>query len=175
MAWVVFLRGVNVAGHKAFRPTVVANALADFDVVNLGAAGTFVVRKPVAQRTLRAEFLRSMPFSAEVMICPGIDLIDLACGEFPDGGAPDRDTKRFVSVLAKRPRPLPELPISHPAGEHWQVKIVGIAGRFALSVWRKLGRPMIYPNEVVEKRLGVAATTRDWNTIAAICEILKGG
>jgi hypothetical protein len=29
------------------------------------------------------------------------------------------------------------------------------------------------PNEVVEKNLGVPATTRDWNTIAAICRILN--
>ncbi len=39
MAWVVFLRGVNVGGHKAFRPSVVAKDLAEFDVVNVGAAG----------------------------------------------------------------------------------------------------------------------------------------
>jgi hypothetical protein len=31
------------------------------------------------------------------------------------------------------------------------------------------------PNEVVEKKLGVAGATRNWNTISAICDILKGG
>jgi hypothetical protein len=31
----------------------------------------------------------------------------------------------------------------------------------------------VYPNEVVEKKLGVSATTRNWNTIAAICKVLK--
>jgi hypothetical protein len=41
MALVVFLRGVNVGGHKAFRPSALAGALADFDVVNVGASGTF--------------------------------------------------------------------------------------------------------------------------------------
>jgi uncharacterized protein (DUF1697 family) len=175
MASVVFLRGVNVGGHKAFQPSVVAKALSDFDVVNVGAAGTFVVRKPGAQRTLLREFQRCMPFSAEVMICPGSELVDLACGEFPGGAVHETDTKRFVSVLAKRPRPLPKLPISQPAGEEWQVKIVSITGKFALSLWRRVGRALIYPNEVVEKRLGVAATTRNWNTIVAICKILKGG
>ena len=48
MALVVFLRGVNVGGHKTFRPSLVANELSDFDVVNVGAAGTFVVRNRIS-------------------------------------------------------------------------------------------------------------------------------
>ena len=63
MAWVVFLRGVNVGGHKAFRPSVVAKDLAEFDVVNVGAAGTFVVRKS-DQLSLAAR--RTRP---EVAVC----------------------------------------------------------------------------------------------------------
>ena len=69
MALVVFLRGVNVGGHKTFRPSLVANQLSDFDVVNVGAAGTFVVRNRISQAKLRAELLRRLPFEAEVVIC----------------------------------------------------------------------------------------------------------
>src|SRR5262249_56039061 len=90
-------------------------------------------------------------------------------------GPPHKDASGFVSVLAKRPRTLPGLPLSQPAGDLWQVKVVGVPGRFALSLWRKLGRTVVYPNEVVEKQIGVSATTRNWNTIAAICDVLKGG
>ena len=174
MALVVFMRGVNVGGHRTFRPAVLAKELAAFDVVNVGAAGTFVVRQMIGQRALRDELLRRLPFQAELMICRGRDLIDLACGEaFPDEPSP-KAARRFVSVLAKRPRALPRLPISQPAGDKWQVKVVGVIGRFALSLWRRLGRTIVYPNEVVEKNLGVSATTRNWNTISAICDILRG-
>lgn len=174
MALVVFMRGVNVGGHKAFQPSVLARELAGFDVVNVGAAGTFVIRKAIGQATLRAELLRRLPFQAELMICRARDLIDLARGEpFPDGPS-DKDARRFVSVMAKRPRTLPRLPISQPAGDKWQVKIIGVSGRFALSLWRRVGRTFVYPNEVVEKNLAVSATTRNWNTISAICSILKG-
>lgn len=175
MALVVFLRGVNVGGHKAFQPSALARELADFDVVNVGAAGTFVIRKPISQAMLRAELLRRLPFKAELMVCRSRDVIDLASGEpFPDGPF-GKDVTRVVSVLAKRPRTLPPLPISQPAGEKWQVKVIGVPGRFALSLYRRLGRTVVYPNEVVEKKLGVSATTRNWNTISAICDILKGG
>ena len=47
-----------------------------------------------------------------------------------------------------------------------------IIGRYALSLRRRLGQGTIYPNEVVEKSLGVSATTRGWDTIQAICRIL---
>jgi hypothetical protein len=69
---------------------------------------------------------------------------------------------------------LPALPLCWPADDAWQVKVVAVTGRFALSLARRLGQKIIYPNEVVEKNLGVSATTRNWNTISAICDILKG-
>ncbi len=174
MASVVFLRAVNVGGHRKFQPSVLAKELADFDAVNIGAAGTFVIRKAVSQTALRAEFVTRLPFAAEVMICRGRDLLDLADGEpFPKKPA-NKDICRFVSVIGKRPRTLPRLPISRPAGDQWQVKIVAVSGCFVLSLWRRLGRTFVYPNEVVEKQLGVPATTRNWDTISAICDILKG-
>jgi uncharacterized protein (DUF1697 family) len=174
MASVVFLRGVNVGGRRTFQPRVLAQELVDFGAVNVGAAGTFVIRKAIGPRALRAEFLRRLPFEAELMICAARELIALACGEpFPEEPS-HKDARRFVSVLAKRPRMLPRLPISQPTGDQWQVQIVGVSGRFALSLWRRLGRTIVYPNEVVEKKLGVPATTRNWNTISAICDVLKG-
>lgn len=44
MASIVFLRAVNVGGHKSFRPSALAAQVAALDVVSIGAAGTFVVR-----------------------------------------------------------------------------------------------------------------------------------
>lgn len=173
MALVVFLRGVNVGGHKAFQPSALARQLADFDVVNVGAAGTFVIRETIGQAMLRDQLLRRLPFKSEIIICRSRDLIGLASGEPFRNEPSDKDVSRFVSVLAKRARTLPPLPISQPAGEKWQVKVIGVTGRFALSLCRRLGRTLVYPNEVVEKNLGVSATTRNWNTISAICDILK--
>src|SRR5437762_11206 len=69
MALVVFLRGCNVGGHKAFRPTRLAAQLRHHDVVNIGAAGTFVARKPISRATLLADLRHRLPFDADVMIC----------------------------------------------------------------------------------------------------------
>jgi len=116
MALVVFLRGVNVGGHRTFRPSLVANELKDLDIVNVGAAGTFVVRKQVSQAKLRTEILRQLPFKAEVVICKGDDVLDLASGN-PFAGQPTGPKiVRFVSILAKRGQPLLSTPLSLPSG-----------------------------------------------------------
>src|SRR5437867_6082833 len=69
MALVVFLRAVNVGGHNTFRPSVLANELREYDVVNIGAAGTFVVRRAVSQEKFRRELLNRLAFPTHIMIC----------------------------------------------------------------------------------------------------------
>ena len=172
MALIVFMRGVNVGGHKSFQPSVLAKELAEFDVVNIGAAGTFVVRKKISPTALRDEFLKKLKFEAQMMICRESALTKLSSGDPFRGELELKDIKRYVTVLEKRPGKLPSLPICQPDGDEWQVKVIGVQGPFILSLNRRMGQKLVYPNEVVEKRFGVAATTRNWNTTTAINKIL---
>ena len=174
MALVVFLRGVNVGGHKTFRPSLLAKELAELDVVNVGAAGTFVVRKPISQAKVRAELLRRLPFKTEIIICPGRDIINLVSAE-PFANEPTgSDVVHFVSVLAKRPRGLPSLPLSLPPDDEWLVKIIEVRDRFVLGLYRRQMRVISLLGQI-DKRLGVSSTTRNWNTINAVARILEGG
>ena len=68
MALVVLLRGVNVGGHRTFRPSLLAEQLKHFGAVNIGAAGTFVIRRPVTQTKLRAELARRLPFDTDIFL-----------------------------------------------------------------------------------------------------------
>lgn len=65
MALIVLRRGVNVGGHRTFHPSILARELSEYDVVNVGAAGTFIVRKPGSRGEFRAAMLRKLPFEAE--------------------------------------------------------------------------------------------------------------
>src|ERR1700737_742020 len=78
MSSVVFLRAVNVGGTNRCQPALIAKQLAKFDVVNIGAVGTFVVRENVSESTLRAAIARKLPFKCEIMICPARDIMKLA-------------------------------------------------------------------------------------------------
>ena len=173
MPLVVFMRGVNVGKAKRFQPSLLAKELEHLGVSNLGAAGSFVVRGTLREPPLRAEFLRRLPFSCELMVCQGRDLLKLAASDPFPVSAEDPDLRRFVSILAKRPPKPPALPWSYPEGDQWQVKLVGISGKFVLCLWRRMGRSFLEPNGIVEKHFGVSATTRNWNTILRVCEALQ--
>jgi uncharacterized protein (DUF1697 family) len=172
MALVVLLKGINVGGHRTFRPTVLAHALKRFDVVNVGAAGTFVVRGQVSQDELRTTIMRRLPFEAELMICSGADIVRLAAGE-PFAGQPSGPSIiHFVSVLAKRRPTLSPLPMSFPAEGEWLLKIIGHENRFVFGVHRRQMKAIGYLDRL-EKVFGVPITTRGWNTMLAIARILQ--
>lgn len=174
MELVVFLRGANVGGQKTFRPSALAKELAALDVVSVGAAGTFVVLKAASQAQIREEFASRLPFAAETIVCPAHEVLGLAKSDpFAKLGLDDGITP-YVSILARRAPTALALPLTQPDGEAWQVKVFAISGKFALSLHRRMGRTLIYPNQVVEKKFGVPATTRNWSTISAICGILTG-
>jgi len=174
MALVVLLRGVNVGGHRTFRPSELARLLAHLEVVNIGAAGTFVVRQPVTQARLRAALARRLPFDAEIMICPGRDILALLRrSPFADRPA-QPGVVRFVSVLARSPGSAPSTPLRLPASGPWLVRIVARERRFVFGEYRRQMRAIGCLGEI-DRLFGVPATTRNWNTIAAIARVLGHG
>jgi len=173
MALVVFLRGVNVGGHRTFRPSILARQLSDYGVVNVGAAGTFVVRKPGPPAKFRAELLRKLPFETKVVFCSGRDLIRLEM-ENPFGPEPSRpDMVRFVSILSKTDRGLASIPCALPPRGEWFVRVIASKNQFVFGVYRRHMKTIGYLGQI-DKLFGVPATTRNWNTIIAIVRILKG-
>jgi uncharacterized protein (DUF1697 family) len=171
VALVVLLRGVNVGGHRTFRPTTLVERLKHLDAVNIGAAGTFVIRRPVPLALLRAELARGLPFDTEVMICQGRDIVRLLSkNPFADEHVRP-DIVRFVSVLSQRPRSAPATPIAFPASGKWLLKILGRDNRFIFGVYRRQMKAIGYLG-TLDRLFGAPATTRNWNTITAIARVL---
>jgi len=170
---VVFLKGINVGGHRTFRPSVLASRLKHLDVVNVGAAGTFVVRKRIARAKLRVELARRMPFAAEIIICDGADILTFVA-RAPFAGQPAGEgIVRFVSVLA-RARSSAPLRLRLPSSGPWNVKLLGRRNRFVHGLHR---REMKAIGQLVhlEKIIGAPMATRQWSTILTLARILKGG
>ena len=174
MAIVVFLRGINVGGHRTFRPTQLAKQLQHLRAVNIGAAGTFIIRKSVSQSQLREEFARRLPFDAEVMICQGREIVRLTSRDYFADYPARPNIVRFVSVLSRRPRLAPLLPISLPSSGRWLLRVMARDGRFVFGVYRRHMKVISYLG-TLDRVFGVPSTTRNWNTIAAIGRVLDNG
>jgi uncharacterized protein (DUF1697 family) len=172
MPSVVFLRAVNVGGANRCQPALIAKQLAKFGVVNIGAVGTFVVREDVSESVLRAAIAKKLPFKCEIMICPARDLIKLASKDPFSRQPSGPQITRFVSMLAKRLRTPPPLPLNLPSDDEWLLRIIAIQGRFVLGLYRRQMKAISYLGKI-EKIFGVAATTRNWNTIEKVVSVLR--
>jgi len=140
--------------------------------VNVGAAGTFVVRKPGPRAKFFAELRRRLPFEAEIAFCNGSDLVRLEI-ENPFGTEPSRpDVVRFVSILSKAGRDQASFPIALPEGGEWFVRILGSKNRLVFGVYRRHMKTIAYLGRV-DELFGAPATTRSWNTVRSVLRILK--
>lgn len=172
MAIVAFLRGVNVGGHRTFRPSLLAQELKAYDVVNIGAAGTFVVRKPGSLSGFRAAIAERLPFETEVALCQGPNVLRLET-ENPFAKAPaSPEIVRFVSILSKPGAVKASLPVSFPTEKDWLVQVMAVDGQFVFGMYRRHMKTISYLGRV-DKLFDAPATTRNWNTMKAIFQVLK--
>ena len=172
MPSVIFLRAVNVGGANRCQPALIARQLSRFDIINIGAVGTFVARKSVAESALRAAIAKQLPFKCDIMICPAREIIKLASkdpfSQHPSGP----EITHFVSVAAKPLRlPFP-LPLNLPSDDDWLLKVIAIQDRFVLGLYRRQMKAIGYLAKI-EKQFGVATTTRSWNTIQKVVQVLN--
>lgn len=171
MSLVVLLRGVNVGGHRTFRPTTLAEQLKHLDVINIGAAGTLVVRRPITRAELRTELDGRLPFDADVMICDGREIRGLIAADHFAGQAIRSDIVRFVSVLSRSPRSAPPIPMNLPSSGKWFVKILARDNQFVIGIYRRHMKVISYLGRL-DRLFKVPVTTRSWNTITAIAKVL---
>lgn len=172
MALVVLLRGINVGGHRAFRPKLLARELSAFDVVNIGATGTFVVRNPGSRAHLRAELRSRLPATTQFVLCEGRDLLQLAAKTPFDEPSPDAGLSRFVSFLANASRARLSLPLMIPPGRDWFVRVTSLTDRLAVGEYRRHMKTIGYLGQL-DTLFGSLVTTRGWNTVRAIVETLE--
>jgi uncharacterized protein (DUF1697 family) len=172
MILIAFLRGVNVGGHRTFRPSILARELRDHDVVNVGAAGTFVVRKPGSCAQFRAALLRKLPFEADVVLCDGRDLMRLETESPFAAEPPQPDVVRFVSIMSKAGGLRATLPVTFPPAGEWLVRVMACDGQFVFGTYRRHMKTIGYLGQI-DKLFGVPVTTRNWSTIMAILRVLN--
>jgi uncharacterized protein (DUF1697 family) len=130
-----------------------------------------VIRKPVGQVQLRAEVARRLPFDADIMICQGSEIARLVSHDVFSGQSARPDIVRFVSVLSRLPRAAPRLPVRLPPRGKWLLKVLARDGRFIVGLYRRHMKVIGYLG-MLDRLFGVPVTTRNWNTIVAIANVL---
>jgi uncharacterized protein (DUF1697 family) len=174
MPLIALLRGVNVGGNRVFRPARLPAQLPELGLVNIGAAGTFVVRSRVSKERVRAALARALPFATAIVVVDADEFRRLAEHDPLAEYAGKREITRFVTVLGDEPEAEPILPVEFKDGRRWLLRVVGRTGPFALGVYRRDPKTIGFLGRV-DRLFDVPVTTRNWNTIGAIVKVLEGG
>jgi uncharacterized protein (DUF1697 family) len=172
MALIVLLRGFNVGGYRTLHPSMLAKELGTYDVVNVGAAGTLVVRKPGIRAQFLAELRRKLPVETVVALCDGRDLVRLEMDNPFRNERPRPDLVQFVSILSKAGRRKASLPAAIPEDGEWFVRIIGSRSRLVFGVYRRHMKTIGHLGRI-DELFGAPATTRSWNTMLSVLRILK--
>ena len=160
MAVAIFLRAVNVGGHGVFSTKALAEGL---DLVNIGAAGTFVARRNLSA----ARVARELPFATVVIVRPAAEVIALVRAGPPK--AP-RGSHIFVSILARAPKTRRELPLERPMGRPWALRVVARRGAFLVCIRRITAQRGLDLSAILQREFGAAVTTRSWRTMVRVAE-----
>jgi hypothetical protein len=79
----------------------------------------------------------------------------------------------FTTTLGPEHNQVPlRLPLNLPSDDDWLLKVIAIQDRLVLGLYRRQMKAISYLGKI-EKKFGVAATTRNWNTIQKVAQILK--
>jgi uncharacterized protein (DUF1697 family) len=171
--WVVLLRAVNVGGSGILRVKDLPAKLPKFQVDNIGAAGTFVVRADSDPEALREEFRRAIGFDTDILVRSSGELARLRTVAASTWGEPNPAEKRFVTFLSAKPARTLSLPHSVPDPREWEVRLDALVGVDVLSSSHVRGdRRRFYANEVVERLAKVPSTTRGWETLERVWQRL---
>jgi len=170
MALVVLLRGVNVGGNKTFRPKLLAEQLKQFAVVNIGAAGTFIVHKPGAKTKFLAALVKKLPVQCEIVVVEGSEFLRLE-KDHPFG-AEEEGVVRFVSTTHSANQSSIDVPSHLPSRQDWLVRIVGSDKQFVFGEYRRHMKTIEQLSKL-DKLFGATRTTRNWNTVMQIVKALK--
>jgi uncharacterized protein (DUF1697 family) len=177
--YVAFLRAVNVAGHSIVRMTDLRDAFAASGCENVRTyiqSGNVLFNLPDADaRTV----LKNIPVKLRELLGkePGVlyrssqDLEKLAAAAPFQDAEPDPEMKRYVTFLAQKPRRRLTLPL-RSAKEALEVVALSNLEAFVISQ-RKQNGFFGFPNEFIEKELGVSATTRNWTTVAGLIQKIR--
>lgn len=163
MALIVLLRGANL-GKRRFSPVKLAKDLAHLELTNIGAAGTFVVSKRVAQAALRKEIAGELPWDDPDMVILKEDEVRDALEAGAKLAAPS-GALRFGVALPKAPGKV-ELPVEATAKDgKWAMRIDALAGRVALGARRRWSETGAYSTKPLDAAIGFdRGTMRDWTT-----------
>jgi uncharacterized protein (DUF1697 family) len=175
MRYAALLRGINVGGNKKIAMAELREllgALGYADVVTYLQSGNAVFSSPEAEPQALAAAITTgiqdrFGMSVSVVIRTGAELA-AARQASPLPGEPDNPSRFFVAFLAAAPA---APAISTLDAMSFEPDRLWISGREAYMWCANGAADTMLTHAFLEKRLGVTATARNWNTVTKLVSL----
>jgi uncharacterized protein (DUF1697 family) len=177
IGYFAFLRGINVSGQKLIKMTELAKIFTDAGFSNVKTfiqSGNVVFDSletdiEIVEMKLNRAMTKSLGYHVGMFLRTAEEIkqmIDMQPFLKIDENT---DVKKYVTFTKQLLPASLKLPLLSPTGD---VELIMISGNtiFSLAHPAKVGR-YGFPNSFIEKKLGILATTRNWNTV---CKMVDG-
>lgn len=173
--YIALLRKVNVGGNNLVKMDAlrrVFEAAGYKNVRTFQQAGNVVFESAAKNPTSKIEKLLSESFSAELRaIIFTVDELARLAKRDPFKRVERGDVMLCVAFLAGKPAQTPKLPFKSISEN---LELIAVKDRTAFVVARRRKTGWFgFPNNFVEKQLGVTATTRQWSTIKKLVDFAE--
>ncbi len=174
MRYAALLRGINVGGHKKVAMADLRSLLHDLgcaDVATHLQSGNAVFssdrRAPDLETDIAAAIADRLGVSCAVLIRTGAELAAAVSGH-PLGGEPENASRYFVAFLSVEPAAAKTAALAEMSFDPDQVWVVGREA----YLWCPGGAADTrLTGAILERRLGVTATARNWNTVTKLVSL----
>ncbi|HVS83089.1 MAG TPA: DUF1697 domain-containing protein [Pyrinomonadaceae bacterium] len=177
--YVAFLRGINVGGKKLIKMEDLRRVVESLGLKNVRTfiqSGNVICETSQTNRSalttkIEKKLLKAFGHEVTVVLQTIDELKDiLKRNPFKKIKASD-DVMMFVVFLAAEPKGKPKLPLRSLTEN---LEVLAIRDRAAFILCRRKKNGMFsFPNNFLEKEFGVAATTRNWNTVNRIVALAE--
>jgi uncharacterized protein (DUF1697 family) len=174
--YVAFLRGINVGGRGVLKMQDLARMFASAGCERVKTyiqSGNAVFESRAGdldgfQGKIEKRLRDRLGVDVKVMLRTAREIENLVNLDPFEKAGRDPKVKKYVAFLYGKPRSRPELPLIS-AKEGIEVFLVKNLEAFGLS--REVKGRYGFPNNFIEKELGVPATTRNWNTVCKVAAL----
>jgi uncharacterized protein (DUF1697 family) len=168
--YVVLLRAVNVGGHTAINMEELRRRLEKADLEDVSSyrqSGNIIFSSPVNDEEALGQViidrLEQLTGSKVEIYLFMMERIRSLVGLDPFEGHLSEGDRAFATFMSTEPSNVPAMPVLLRNG----ISMIGLAEYVAFSVVRKgVGSGPL--NDLLERRFGVRATTRNWSTVKGL-------
>ncbi|MFN2529977.1 MAG: DUF1697 domain-containing protein [Pyrinomonadaceae bacterium] len=176
--YIAFLRAINVGGRTMIKMDALRLALESAGLKSVRTyiqSGNVIFRSKLQNRQSLIKKMRAviagLGHDVSVVVITLAELEDVVrngpFNQFPGS----KDSMLFVVWLAGEPLIKVKLPFASPSE---CLDVIGINSQAMFVVGRrKKNGSFDFPNNFLEKQLGIKATTRNWSTVVKLLEFAK--